>query len=545
MNWAVHDDEKKQMTISPPPPPLPRALLPASLIVCLASGAIALALGMDASWDLRNYHYYNGWAALHGHVGRDVLVAQIPSFFNPALDVPYAWMAEALPARAVGFLLGMVHGLNFPLLFAIAWHLLQAPPRRGLAAGALALAGMAGAATLSEIGTTFWDDVVSLGVLGAVLILLANWRALAEAAPARAGLLAAAAGLPAGLAFGLKQPEVLFCVGLCAGLLAADWPPARRLWVAFAFGLGVLAGLGIGGGWWMIHLWKAYGNPLFPFFNHVFKSPWGLADPYRDPGFLQHGFWAMLTFGFRFPFDPRLTAETSFQDFRILALLVLVPLAGLAGLARRTAEPLARPGPARWLLASAAVAYGLWVVMFCIYRYLMPLEMLAPLLAVAALGMLPLPRRGLIALALVALLVATTRPADWLRVAWADKAVAVDLPAVAQAEGTLVLLSGHEPLSFLIPAFPPGMKFLRIDSTFTLSEGDTGFRRLFRQTIESWPGPIASLHIGAEEHDVVRKLAEYGLELGPCGDNVTAPIGAAPYRFCPTQRPTSGRLRSP
>jgi len=523
----------------PAPPPLPRLLLPASLFVCLGCGALALLLGMDASWDLRNYHYYNGWAVLHGHLGRDVLVSQIPSFFNPLLDVPYAWAAERLPARAVGFLQGMVHGLNFPLLFAIAWQILdlRGGRERGLAAGVLALAGMAGAGTLSEIGTVFWDDVVSLGMLAAVLTLVTHWRGLADGPLGRTGLLAAAAGLPAGLAFGLKQPEVIYCVGLCAGLLAADLPVWRRLWLAFWFGIGVLAGLGLGGGWWMAHLWHAYGNPLFPFFNQIFKSPWGLADPYRDPGFLQHGVVDMLTFGFRFPFDTALAAEAEFRDFRVLALEILVPLAALAGLARLNPPAgMIRPGPARWLLAAAVVTYAVWVMLFCIYRYLIPLEMLAPLLAVAALEMLPLPRRPLIAAALVALLAATTWPADWLRVPWADKAVAVSLPAIERPDQSLVLISGHEPLSFLIPAFPPGMRFLRIDSTFTLTEGDTGFRHLFGGTIGGWQGPIYSLHIPTEEHDVVRKLAEYGLALGPCRDNVTSPIGAAPYRLCPTQR---------
>ena len=113
----------------------------------------------------------------------------------------------------------------------------------------------------------------------------------------------------------------------------------------------------------MAHLWHSTGNPLFPYFNEVFLSPWSAPDPYRDPGFLQHGLWADLTFGFRFPFDSSLTAEVQFRDFRIMALLVVVPLAALTGLVRMLGSgdsqliPFTRPGPSRWLLAAAAGTY--------------------------------------------------------------------------------------------------------------------------------------------------------------------------------------------
>jgi hypothetical protein len=524
---------------------LPPLLWPLTAAVCFGFGGLALLLGMDASWDLRNYHYYNGWAFLNGLVGRDLLVSQIPSFFNPTLDAAYVVLAEALPAKVVGFLLGVIHGLNFPLLFAIAWQTLEVrnPNRRMLAAGALALAGVLGAVGLSLVGTVFYDDIVSLGVLAAVLIVVSNWDELADGAPSVAALLALLAGLPAGLAFGLKQPSVLFCVGLCFGFLFTNLPVFRRLWAAFWLGIGVIGGLILGGGHWMATLWASYGNPLFPFFNHIFLSPWGLPAPYRDPGFLQTSALDMLTFGFRFPFEPRLAAEIEFRDYRVLAVIVLVPLAALASLVKRDRDPgmITVPGPTGWLMASALITYAVWVVLFCIYRYLIPLEMLAPILVVAAVGCLPLPRaarRG-IATGIVAFLMVTTLPGNWLRVPWADKAVSATVPRVKNPTDTLVLLSGHEPLSFLIPLFPAEMKaFLRIDSTFSLPDDrERGFRKVFRTAVASHDGEIRSLHITTEEGDVIGKLAEYGLELdrSDC-PTIESPIGAAPYAFCLTRR---------
>jgi hypothetical protein len=39
-----------------------------------------LAMGQDANWDLRNYHWYNAYSFLNGRFFFDVVPAQTPSF---------------------------------------------------------------------------------------------------------------------------------------------------------------------------------------------------------------------------------------------------------------------------------------------------------------------------------------------------------------------------------------------------------------------------------------------------------------------------------
>ena len=60
----------------------------------------ALVLGQDANWDLRNYHWYNAYALLNGRYGIDLLPAQTPTFYNPALDVPFYLLATHVPAQS-------------------------------------------------------------------------------------------------------------------------------------------------------------------------------------------------------------------------------------------------------------------------------------------------------------------------------------------------------------------------------------------------------------------------------------------------------------
>src|SRR5271167_1435703 len=66
-------------------------------VVALASGVLLAAAiaGPDASWDLRNYHLYNGYAWLHGRVGTDLDPAQMQTFHSPLLDIAYVLLLHA------------------------------------------------------------------------------------------------------------------------------------------------------------------------------------------------------------------------------------------------------------------------------------------------------------------------------------------------------------------------------------------------------------------------------------------------------------------
>ena len=511
-----------------------RLSLPAAriLLFCAAPilcGLLALVWGMDGSWDLRNYHYYNGWAMLTGHVGRDMLVAQVPSFYNPLLDVPFAWAAGFMNARLIAFLLGSLQGADFILLTCLGESLLAEPDRRrrfGLAA-LLAAAGCAGAVALSEIGTVFYDNVTSLGLIGSLLLLARRWERIAAGSKGDAFL----AGLPIGLAFGLKETMVPFLAGLGLALLLtlpAAWKP--RIRATFWFGLGALAMTLAGGGYWMAHLWNAYGNPLFPYFNEIFHSPWGQAGDYRDVYYQPKDLLHWLFFPVYFTFDSRTAAEVSFFDARVLALFLLIPISPFLGAFRTSRTAL--------VLVTIAIAYLAWLKLFSIYRYLVVLEMLAPLAVMLICDALP-PRRGrMIGLAILFLLCASTRPASWIRFPFTDRAVEVDAPRINDPDHSLVLLAGHEPLSFLIPAFPESMRFLRIDSTFT-NPDQTGvpFNKVMKEQIDAHKGPFLALFIPIEKHDVIKRLGNDGIELieDACL-TVTSPIGAGPYSLCPAER---------
>jgi hypothetical protein len=529
----------------------------------LLFGLLALGLGQDANWDLRNYHLYNPYAFLHDRLDYDVAPAQVANFYNPLLYVPYYFLVTGLPPLAAGFLLGALQGLNFPLLIAIARRVMageKAAPR--WLVYAIALLGMMGAAGISELGTMFADNLISLLVLGGIWLLLANFRLLAGGAMGRALLPAAAGGLLFGLAAGLKQPAAVFCVGWCAALLVVPGRPARRISLAFVFGLGVLAGIAAGGGYWMHELWARYGNPLFPYFNHVFASPMAALADYRDARFLPKNIWEALFFPFVIVFRPRHTAEIDFVDLRFPLFAALLMVLGLAALRRRLrggagAAPapdcrhtVAPQGQELFLLCGALVSYAAWLRLFGIYRYLLPLEMLAPLgiwLLITRFSWREATKLR-VALCCALLLLVTLRPGNWGRVPWGDDFFGVQPPPLADPDHTVVLITGLSPLAYIIPFFPAPVRFLRIQSYFTgPSATPNGFDRRMQELVAGHRGPLYVLFNYHEIQATIQALHAYGLGLdsGDCRGlkpHVEAHLDS-PLYFCAVQRmdiPTRG-----
>jgi hypothetical protein len=521
------------------------------LAVPPAMGLLALALGQDVSWDVRNYHFYNPFAFLTHRMGHDIAMAQVATYYNPLLHLPFYAAVMHLPPRVVGFLLGLLPGLNLFLLYALARQTIgtDLAARGQWWCLAAALMGLLGAGNLSEVGTSFADNIVSLPVLAA-LWLLARLRT-PLLAPGLAGLgVAVAAGLLAGAAFGLKQPFAIYAVGLCAAFFALGLPWRRRFLLAFVFGLGVLAGMALTGGFWMAELWQRYQNPLFPYFNQVFQSPWGAEAPYRDERFVPRGLAIQLLFPIWFVIDPLRVAEVPFRDLRF-ALLYLVLIVWLVHwLATRTQKPMTVPAVSAlsgstspmlgFMVLFMVVTFLIWMKLFAIYRYLIVGEMLAPLVLLMVLGVLVKNsrRRAAIGLGCFALILITLQPANWGRTAWGDSYFGVQAPAIEAPANTVVLAAGLEPMAYMIPFFPPEVRFLRIQSYFTgPSAQSNATDRLMQEIVAGHQAALFILYRAHEEATAQAALAAYNLtqRKESCQTFLPAidPDRKQPFYFCP------------
>lgn len=493
-------------------------------------GLSILWLGQDVSWDLRNYHYYNPFAFLTGRMGHDVAVSHVATYYNPLLYIPFYYAVNWLPPKAIGFMLGFIPGLNVIPIYGIARRVvdLGGPAKTAWFCLGLTLVAMLGMINLAEIGTSYADNILSLPVLTA-LWLVVRFRERLCASFGGGWPVAAAAGLLAGSTLGLKQPFAIYCVGLCAAIFALAAPFWRRFGMAFIFGLGVLAGTALTSGFWLLEMWQRFQNPLFPYFNEVFRSPWGNIGSYRDERFLPKGLAMWLLFPFWFTVDPTQVGEVGFRDLRFPLLYVLL----LALLVAALLRPRKKPGYAdadaagadarvmtRFFVVFMGVSFFLWMKMFAVYRYTVVCEFMAPLTLFLVLGaLLRNPRRQVRAtLAALVFLLVTLDPGHWGRRPWTADYFDVKLPAMAGEPDSLVLVTGHDPFAYMIPFFPPQVRFLRIQGFVTgPSTALNATDRLMMKAVSEHRGPVVILYRSYEEWHALNALDFYGLQLDRSG----------------------------
>jgi hypothetical protein len=110
-------------------------------------------------------------------------------------------------------------------------------------------------------------------------------------------------------------------------------------------------------------------------------------------------------------------------------------------------------------------------------------------------------------------LLVTVDPAHWGRRPWTADYFDVRLPALARERDAIVLVTGHDPIAYMIPFFPPQVRFLRIQGymtgpSSTLNETD----RQMMKALADHAGPVLILFRDYEEWHALNALEFYGLE---------------------------------
>jgi hypothetical protein len=506
--------------------------------VVLAWAGLVVLLGKDTSWDFRNYHWYNAYAFLTGRMGFDVAVGHHATYYNPLLDLPYYGLATTMPSWVALAYLGAFQGLNFIPLYLVSRSALDAPLKI-TGAAVLALAGLLGGMSLRLTGTTYYDNVLSVFVLSGLAMIVISREHLATGSTRSIALIAGFAGLLIGAAVGLKLVVAPFALGFAAMLTVIPGTWQRRVTLVLAGGAGGLIGVALLGGFWFATLYGETGNPIFPYFNNVIGSTLIGNASYRDVRFVPDSIGDALIFPFVFSFDWRSAADWQFGDVRVMLAYMAVPVAiciWLFGTPSR--EPLVSPGAARLLFVFAGVSYLLWLLLFAIYRYIVTLEMLAPLLIAAAIGFAPVPRRWQV-IATGVVLAAAFVLATYIfgaRAPVGDPYVQISQPAIARPAETMVLMTGYEPMAYVIPTLPREIPVLRVQG-FLIGPGDgTTLSALVKDRVAAHNGDLYLFFVGHEGEIAARAMQPLGLsiERSQC-QQISSNLGPA-LSFCPLSR---------
>jgi hypothetical protein len=485
-------------------------------------------------------------------MGWDIAPAQLQTYINPLFDFPFYFFVSQFPnPRWVSFAMGAMHGVTVYILILLVREFFSSSPpmqRTLYSASALAI-GLTGASGLPVLGTTLvaWEPA-GLILASLYLMLKAENTAHGRAHPL---LILGAAGLLAGLAVGGKLTSAPYAAGLAAALLIYRGISVERLKATLIFCSAAFFGMLITEGFWAVLLHKSYQNPLFPYYNDIFRSAWCEPLRFADERFKPRNLGQTLFYPFYWiRTNYGLVTELRFRDIRFAVLYSLALLALVLPILSRSARGEKHfptlGAPSRLLLLSFLVAYALWQTMFSIYRYLLPLELLSGVVMVILLRRLVTSQRIQIAvlLTMIALLTGSTIYPNWGRTAFGERYFPVPPPALPH--NALLVMAGNDPMSFIVPMLDPSVRAVSIENNLLHPTQNNLLVARIHTIIREHPGPMFSISAESRQARIDQVYAAYGLtrNLGQC--TAYASKMGERLHICPLSRlavahPPSGR----
>ncbi len=505
------------------------AVLLFSLLCC---GFFSLWLGKELCWDLANYHYYNPYAFFHDRSHLDFWPTTfIHQYLNPLIDFLTYFLINDFSPRTTEFILGAIHGINYWLLFLMACFFIRGNNSERLTPTTislgllLALLGMYGPTVIPGIGSFQNDNTISLFILSCLLLQIFAWQRYRDKHVLPQKMLFFSA-LLLGMCTGLKLTAGPFFVGLILTTLLLPLPLKIKIKATLLISIALVIGMSLSAGFWMWHLWQQHHNPFFPFLNNIFHSPEITFSNWRDPRFMPHGLLQTLFYPFYFSWDGR-TIDLPFRDFRFMMVYALFIITFLYSLWHK--RPLFNL-PQRFLLTFFICSYIIWQYYFSNARYLIALEMCAPI--VIYILVTALIHQGYCRAILLTMLFYTLFffmvNVPIIRLPWFGSSFfAVQLPQkiIAIREASVLITYSPfafdlnpRPLSYLIPFFPTNWHFIGIPFAKEKYAADEKTHHVINQLIQHTPQPIYLLTAADNMTTLYRTAMRFGLH--PSGNCV-------------------------
>jgi hypothetical protein len=484
---------------------------------------------------------------------RDTAPAQLQTYLSPVLDIPFYFATQHFPPRLTGSLLAVIQGTAFPLLYLINRHFTA----RRLVALGLAGLGMFTAGALSEVGNIMGDTLVAPLFFAAILLGLHSFDTTRSATGKRVGralFIVSACGL-AGLAAGLKLAELPIALGIAAAFPLVSGTFTQRvqkaIWASGALVIGILLSYG----WWGYELASHYGNPILPYMNQTFRSPYApLASQSEGT---THGIVDLLFDPVVWTLHPTSVSVPSFVEASLPIAEVLLITLLVISVSRAVFQ--LRPikvftsDKQRYLIAIAIVSYVTWNFIADVYRYLIPIEMISFTLIFICLqaistqiGWKPVVSVGIIAVALLCII--SEQPMNWGRSAWSATYFGASIPESLMHRSAAFLMLGGNPDAYVVPYFPKQDYFAQIGGSLP----PTPYLRkiivkdvsAYRDVFTIWEGPV--WQTGTVFADATQSQVEvYGFQVdwNSC-NRFPASVGAAPEEFftCRLKKVSTSKL---
>ncbi len=346
------------------------------------------------------------------------------------------------------------------------------------------------------------------------------------------------AGAVAGIGIGLKLVSAIYALPLCLSMLVLPLPWLRRFKYALIFGLSVLTALFVTGGYWLYEVWRLFGNPLFPQFNNWFHGEMAAFEATRDLRFLPKTLFDKLFYPLVFTLDPQRAAELRYQQYSwLLAYAAVIGL--LVERAIRFFRKQTAPGhwqaEARYLLAFFCISYLLWLNIFGIYRYLIVIELLLPLLLFVIITHVfshrLAPRVALVLLTVLTVVNLRGVP-DWGHSDWAKNVYRIEAGDLQTDPAPAAIYLAGQPLAWIVAALDIQTPFIQVVPNMTVSDAYWQRAKILTADRNGQRFVVYESDDAVIEHRAREALAKLGLSVdGEHCRHITASLGTAGYEY--------------
>lgn len=475
-------------------------------------------LGVDVSWDLLNYHLYNPFALLYKSDGTDIAVAQLQSYFSPVYDVVLRAIRSVLSEwpKTLCAVLAIPSAIGAVLVFRIGLILVAEVQSsnwwtaRWVGVAIVTLYGLTGAAGLSTTGSSMSEMPSTCFLLGSLFIILNYMREGRVSTSA-----CFCAGTLGGAALGIKLTAAPFLLALLPSvLIAMSGSHRERLKFASVYSIAAAIGLFVTSGPWFLHVYLETGNPVFPLFNQIFRSPLYPEVSMTDDRFKPHGLLQTLFYPAYWAFRSSASvAEVGVRDPRVLLNLFfacLIVCVSIRDRVKRVSETM-DDGVRRGLLIAVFLLFGYvsWEKQFSILRYLVPIEMIGGLLVIVLIERFAIRLNTRLMSALVAstaLVFSFTIYPNWGRIPQDTPVYQAVLPPLG-GDDMVLLLSG-EPMAFIATFADPSTRFIGVNNNLVTPGSRSGLAMRVEQAVRDHGGRLWGLEV-AREADLSNPTLDY------------------------------------
>lgn len=228
-------------------------------------------------FDWQNYHHYNAWAVLNDRLNFDFLAANSRTCFNPICNIINYFLMSKLNNHP--YLFFVISSLDSAFLMFFAYkiinYLFSGTEKLWLRRTSLIFSFLFLFYTPLIINETDFsrnDAFVGMFVLSGFYIFIKNYF---DNFTKKRLFWLFLSGILFGTALGLKLSVYPMIIALGIIFLVFYKESKNIIKDVFSLFVGILMSFLIFDGWWIVKCYTIFKNPFFPYFNDIFRSPFG------------------------------------------------------------------------------------------------------------------------------------------------------------------------------------------------------------------------------------------------------------------------------